>query len=253
LETAIIDLLEQKLKLPFPGYNVDKLKPTVRVNALLQAEAGGTCIEDTLKALLATGFSTIKIKVGRNGVDDDIKKINHVAKILPRGVIIRLDANGLWDFETALEFGKNVDQTFIEYIEEPFNDFHRFPDFYTGTGIPTALDESLEHIDLEDPRIPEGVKAFVLKPTILGGIERTMGFIGLARNHGLKPIISSCFEVGPGFDRLIKMAAAIDFDDGAHGLDTLKYLESDLLPRRIVMDKGCFFATDERTSMDKHG
>jgi O-succinylbenzoate synthase len=251
LETAIMGLLEQKVKKPFPGYNVGKLKEAVRVNALLHADVGEDSIEDAVKAMAAGGFKTIKIKVGRNEMDDDIKKINHVVKILPRGLVIRLDANGLWDFETALKFGKNINSEFIEYIEEPCSDFHAFPDFYTGTGLPVALDESLEHIDPEAPRIPAGVKAFVLKPTILGGIGRTMGFVGLAAKHGLKPIISSCFEVGPGFDRLIKMAAAIDFDDSAHGLDTLKYLESDLLPQPLVMEKGCFFCHGQtRTDTD---
>ena len=237
-ETAVVDLLEQQLQKPFPGYDVDKLKETVEINGLLHANTGGKAIEDSVKELLAEGFKTIKIKVGRNKVDEDIRKINHVTGILPPGVVIRLDANRLWDLETAVQFGKSIDKTFIEYIEEPCGEFDRFPDFYGTTGIPVALDESLEHIDPEAPRIQRGVKALVLKPTILGGVRRTMDFIALARNHGLKPVISSCFEVGPGFDRLVKIAAAIDFDDSAHGLDTLKYLESDLLPRRFAIKKG---------------
>jgi O-succinylbenzoate synthase len=61
--------------------------------------------------------------------------------------------------------------------------------------------------------------------------------VDLAMGYGIKPVISSCFEVGPGFMALLKMAASTE-GDSASGLDTLKYLEGSLFSRAVVIENG---------------
>ncbi|MCP5106011.1 MAG: o-succinylbenzoate--CoA ligase [bacterium] len=225
LETAVVNLLENRLDKSFSSIVSGNPREKIAVNALLQGELSG--VEDRVGELLVKGFKTIKIKVGRGILEEDIEMVNRVVKCLLPGVVIRLDANRLWDIETAIRFGRGVDGECIEYIEEPFADFGGISRFYGETGIAVGLDESLEYIDMDNPFIPGGVKAFVLKPVILGGIERTGRFIDLAERHGIVPVISSCFEVGEGFGMLLEMAASIDFVDVASGLDTLKYLKQE--------------------------
>jgi O-succinylbenzoate synthase len=212
-----------------------KSRQKIPVNALLHPNRSR--LETQIEELLDSGFRTIKIKVGRQDPGDDIDTVNRVSRMLPGGVSLRLDANRLWDFDTAVSFGRAVDSTFIEYVEEPFPDVSRIPAFCSNTGIAVALDESLDSVDPREARIPAGVGAFVLKPAMLGGIRRTLDFMLLAKNRGIKPVISSCFEAGPGFALLLKIAAALD-SDSASGLDTLKYLEQNLFKTPLIIEDG---------------
>ncbi|MCP4213794.1 MAG: o-succinylbenzoate synthase [bacterium] len=228
LETAFINLLENKYQRLFQTVLSSNPKAVVPVNALLQTGGGERDVEESLGRLLADGFTTIKIKVGRNTLAEDIRIINRATALLPEGARLRLDANRLWSLPDAFRFAENIDTpSAIEYIEEPVAG--NLPEllslFFQETGIRTALDESLSEVEPEGLEVPDGVAALVLKPTILGGIQRTLRFIEQARDRGLAPVISSCFEVGPGFDMLRKLAASIDFCDTASGLDTMKYLK----------------------------
>lgn len=255
LETAIIQLAENMLNKPFPEIISNNPKRQIPVNALLHTDiytdiSGISTITGEVGKLLASGFKTIKIKVGRKPLMKDIEIVNRTAEMLPLGVRLRLDANRLWDFETALKFGKKVDKRCLEYIEEPFaiNNIKQISEFYLQTGIGVALDESLDSIISRGVEMPLGVSAFILKPTLLGGFKRVGEFVALAKDRRIKPVISSCFEVGPGFTALLKMAAAIDFDDSASGLDTLKYLERNLLSQPVLIENGSIHTTNMTNS-----
>jgi O-succinylbenzoate synthase len=244
LETAILQLVEIGLKKPFSAIISQYPKERIAVNALLHLpDLSQPGVGEEVGKLLADGFRVIKIKVGRRSAAEDIEIVNRATAILPAGVRLRLDANRLWDFETALEFGKKVDKRFIEYIEEPFiiNDIGQISEFYSQTGIGVALDESLNSIissELVFPVKLAAVKAFILKPTILGGIGRTGELVDLAIGEGIEPVISSCFEVGPGFLALLKMAAVIGCDESVFGLDTLKYLTGNLFSQPLEIENG---------------
>jgi o-succinylbenzoate synthase len=242
LETAAVNLLQHYMKKVFPGAAAAADRRKIPVNALLHSSVQLETVEDSIKEIVAKGFKTIKIKVGRDSPAEDIERINRAAGVLPPGVMIRLDANQQWDFQTAVTFAKGINdnKAFIEYIEEPFRfkNIRGLGQFYQETGIPTALDETLQGKKPGDLQIPEGLAAIVLKPSLLGGFGQIGGFTDLARQHRLKPIISSCFEAGPGFAELCKIVLTIDFDDSASGLDTLKYLDGNLFLRPVTIEDG---------------
>lgn len=246
VETAILQLVENNLKKPFSEIIGRQARRKIAVNALLHltdVSQAGVDIGAEVGKLLADGFKVIKIKVGRRAAAEDIEIVNRAAEILPSGVRLRLDANRLWDFETALEFGKKVDKRFIEYIEEPFiiNNNAQISEFYSQTGIGVALDESLNRIISSRIAIPAevaAVKAFILKPTLLGGFGRTGELVDLAMGEGIEPVLSSCFEVGPGFMALLKMAAIIGSAETVFGLDTLKYLKGNLFSQPVEIENG---------------
>lgn len=246
METAIVNLLKSYLKKTFAQGMEKKPLIPIRVNGLLHlditVERDHVSVVDSVGHLVESGFSTIKIKVARGPVDLEIEMTNRIAALLPPGILLRLDANQRWDYEQALEFGSGVSaaKCVIEYIEEPFaaEATAQLESFSRITGIPLALDESLETLDPAEAVIPKGVAAFVIKPTLLGGFGRIMDFITLARQHQIKPVISSCFEVGPGFVELCKLVLTIDFARCAAGLDTLGYLERNLIKTPISVCGG---------------
>lgn len=223
LETAFFNL--EKLACPLKQ---------VKVNGLLYPDPQH--LETQVAELVAMGFETIKIKVARLSLDIEIPLIRKVSALLPPNVKLRLDANGLWDYSRAVTFGLGIQGVTLEYIEEPCQDSTQFQDFHCATGLPVAVDESLGV--MSQSNFPQGVVALILKPSFMGGIRRTLQWIQIARQNCLKPVISSCFEAGPGFAQLVHLAATIDFDDSVSGLDTMKYFGQDLFVHSPVMTRG---------------
>jgi o-succinylbenzoate synthase len=147
---------------------------------------------------------------------------------------LRLDANRAWVLAEAVAFGRAVAACRIEYLEEPLTDPVGLTEFHAATGIPTALDESLQECESQTLAIPDGVAALILKPAVLGGLAVTLAFIRLAAAHRLKCVITSVFESGIGLAALAGLAAAAG--GGPHGLDTGRWLGADLLEDSFTAD-----------------
>lgn len=189
------------------------------------------------RQLLVAGYSTVKLKVGRQPLEQDIAFVRNARQALGSACRLRLDANRYWDVATAIRFGRAVADYEIEYIEEPLADSAQITAFYELTGIPVALDESLIPANPATLEVPSGVSAFVLKPTVLGGFERTLRFIELAESRRLKAVISSVFESGIGLAALANYAAAF-CGIVPVGLDTYRWLREDLPEQRFTVNGG---------------
>lgn len=229
-ETALIRLYEAVTGAIFAGLPVPDPETEVPVNALLlgRQTQDPELLADVMRRLADNGFTTVKMKVGQGGVENDIACVRRVLDIndeLSSPLALRLDANGAWRFEDAVFFARGVDVGRIEYIEEPLRDMEAVTRFFKKTGLPCAMDESLRSYTGALEAFPEGVRALVLKPSVLGGVSRCLDFIGAARNNGMTAVISSCYEAGPGFPMLMRLAALCHQPETAHGLDTLKYLD----------------------------
>ncbi len=182
-----------------------------------------------VQGMLPQGIRLIKLKVGRGPMDADIEKVNQVSRLIFAKARLILDANRLWRLNEALEFAKALRSDCIEYLEEPFAPASRasWNHFFKKTKIPWALDESLDRIHPQDLDRLQGLKAIVLKPTIVGGVLTTLAWMDWAKRRDLSAVISSSLETGIG----LSMLAGLALMNGAlpAGLDTLKYFERDVL------------------------
>src|ERR687894_688211 len=112
--------------------------------------------------------------------------------------------------------------------EEPLADPARLPGLVRELGVPVALDESL--VGMEPERLEETFAvAFVLKPTLLGGISRTLRVAGRALHLGVTPVISSAYESGVGTAALVALAAGIGDRPVPAGLDPYRAIAEDAL------------------------
>jgi O-succinylbenzoate synthase len=234
LETAVLDLLAGVNNTTLAGLLNPSYQQTLPVNGLL---ADGIGIQEQVRRLLAEGYTAVKLKVGRQSLEQDIALVRTVRQALGSATALRLDANRSWDFATAVRFGKALADCPVEYLEEPLADPQRSADFYHLTGIPVALDESLAGWEPETVSIAEGIQAFVLKPAVLGGLARTARFIRLAGRQHIKAVISSVFESGVGLAALTSYAAALSAGVPA-GLDTYRWLREDLPVQRFAAHGG---------------
>jgi len=234
---AVLDLLSNSKRIPFyklfnPIYN-----KSVPVNGLLIGTANEILMNT--EALIAEGYTTLKIKVGKQSLDNDIFIVKKVSAITGEKIKIRLDANQAWSLNEALYFAGEISDVNIEYIEEPLKHVEELPEFSQISGLPVALDESLTDYDPVTGKFPNWVKAIILKPSVIGDINRTIQFIKQAKIQNIIPVISSTFESGLTLNALAQLASIFMPKGTAVGIDTFRWLSQDLLttPFKIIQGK----------------
>ncbi|MBN1561877.1 o-succinylbenzoate synthase [candidate division KSB1 bacterium] len=219
LESALLDLAAQERGVAIAALFTDSPADKIPVNALVD---GGPEAATCALQLVESGYQTLKIKIGRNAVNADIKMVRDVQAAVGRQIKLRLDANRARSLQQAISFGQSVSDLNIDYIEEPLIDARLLAQFHAETGIPIALDESLRSLGHALP----GVVAVILKPGIHGGFYESIRLIEWARAHAMRPIISSAFLSAVGLRVAAHLAAAYSPDD-ACGLATSRWLAQD--------------------------
>ncbi len=167
------------------------------------------------KAFVDLKPGIFKLKVGDRNIPLDVKKVNDLRKLLGSNATFRLDGNRVWSLNEAILFTELVGHQNIAFLEEPLSDMSRLNTFYEKTHFPVALDETLAIVKCGinapgrcSPTLAhhEAVKAYVLKPMILGGIVPTLEWIEEAKSLGKKSIISSTFESSVGLKILANLS-----------------------------------------------
>ena len=172
-------------------------------------------------------YRSVKLKVGTRTVAEDLRLLRALGEELGDGVSLRLDANRAWSYEEAAEFARGAPG--FEYLEEPLADPLRMPDLAREVGVPLALDESLVGMEPDELEKHRYARAVVLKPTLLGGISRTLSIAERALRLGMTPVLSSAYESGVGTAALVALAAGIGERPIPAGLDTYRALAEDVL------------------------
>jgi len=234
LESAVLHLMANAQNKPLYKLIPDSTGHDIRIAGLLTGTNGNLAAQ--ARDLISEGFSEIKLKVGGE-VEEDIARVREVNNVAYGKVLLHVDANQQWNYDQALAFGKEIGCAAISYIEEPFKEIGRIPEFFQETLIPVALDESLRDLDIEDIRHISGVETLVLKPMMLGGIEKTIQLMTQAENFAIDTVISSSFESSLGIWTLANIAEAATHNNAA-GLDTMKWLKEDIFNESIHFRNG---------------
>lgn len=185
------------------------------------------------RELAGAGWRAVKVKVGRGDPEADARLIADLRRALGPGVEIRADANRAWGMDEAKAFAKGVAGADLGFVEEPLRDPASLPLLWMDTGLPIALDETVQ-IPQGEAFIRGWVSAVVLKPTLVGGIVQTLRLAGLARSVGARPVVSSAYESGVGMRGLVALAAATGAEPA--GLDTARAFTSDTLATPLVIE-----------------
>jgi O-succinylbenzoate synthase len=186
--------------------------------------AAGERVVDAVSLLLADGYSSIKIKVGRQDLEQDIETVKALRELVGSRATLRLDANQAWSRKEALQFGYAIGPDRIDYIEEPTHDPADHALFFEETGLAVGLDESLVDLDPDDLDGLTGVAALVLKPALLGSIPHCLAFIMAAEARGINVVLSSLFESPQALRFYAQWAVQCQFADVPQGLDTWRWM-----------------------------
>lgn len=170
----------------------------------------------------------IKLKVARQSVQQDISLFTQLTSLNPL-LAIRLDANQRWTREQASLFFSRIDTRQLDYIEEPTASFSDNLQLAQRYQIGLALDETLQPPDFCFQQSRQ-IRALILKPMLIGSLNRVHHFINIAREQQLTVSISSSFESVIGLLQLAYLGDSYKKETPLSlGLDTLKYFQPDLL------------------------
>jgi O-succinylbenzoate synthase len=230
-ELALWDLYAAAHVKALPELVTPRPRSTVAVSALISGPPA-TALEEAHRARSA-GYEAVKLKVGARPVEEDIELVHVVNEELGDAVALRLDANRAWNLEEAERFARGTAALRFEYVEEPLADPTLLPTFAKNHGVPVALDESLVGMEPESLEDHGYARAVVLKPTLLGGLSRTLRFAAHASRLSIEPVISSAYETGVGTAALVALAAGVGDEEVPIGLDTYRRLAEDILHPRL--------------------
>ena len=217
----------------------EPLRDTIPVNCTIPA------VGPAQAAAMAagSGCGTAKVKVAEPGQSlvDDLDRVAAVRDALGRGGRVRIDANGAWDVDTAVDAIAKLRPYDLEYVEQPCATVEELADLRrrlarAGTDTPIAADESIRRS--ADPlRVARlgAADVAVLKVQPLGGVRMCLD---LAEQIKLPVVVSSAVETSIGIRAGVALAAALPDLPYACGLNTVTLLADDLAVEPLVAHGG---------------
>lgn len=208
----------------------------VAVNATIGAADVATALTNVNLAI-ASGITTIKLKVAHRRLDADLALIEGTRRALGDGGEIRLDANGGWRPDEALAALDTAASFGVALCEEPTSGIDAIAAVGAESTVAVAVDESLRSLaDLDDVLAHGSIASIVVKPQAVGGPDHAMAIVSRARTAGVTPIVTTMIDSAIGVAHAVHVAAASGVDI-AHGLATSALLASDVA-RPLAVDDG---------------
>ncbi len=206
LEMAIFDNAARALGRPLYAYlGLPKPQAIKTTMTIALAEP----VEMAARAKEAAGFSALKLKVG---VEGDIERVEAVRRATSQP--IRVDANGGWTVDAAIEKIKKLKALGVEMVEQPLakDDLEGYRKLSEEAVLPIWVDESV--ITPEDLKKLKGlVSGVVLKIQKMGGIKPALEIAYLARGMGMGVMLGCMVESSVGIAAGCHIAAVCDYID----------------------------------------
>lgn len=212
VETALADLHNGGRMIPFPSDWTDG-GVGLPINGLVWM---GTVEEMTRRAeeKIADGFRCVKLKIGGCDFAREVRILEQLRqRFAPEDLEIRLDANGAFGCDEALEKLRRLAVLDIHSIEQPIaaRQWDAMQTLCSVSPIDIALDEELigVHDMAEKRRMLEYLrpKYIILKPALCGGFSGSSEWITTAENLGIGWWVTSALESNVGLNALAQWVA----------------------------------------------
>ena len=239
LETAFLDLASDPSKILFPSAFTQG-KAYIPINGLVWM---GTIdfMQRQIREKINAGFRCIKLKIGAIDFNQELELIRSIRKSFAASDIeIRVDANGAFKTDEALEKLNQLAAFHIHSIEQPIRQgqWDEMATLIKKSPIPVALDEEL--IGIHDPvmkqKLLEELKPdfLILKPGLLGGFEAANDWIKLAAQHQTGWWVTSALESNIGLNAIAQWTFRLN-NPMPQGLGTGELFTNNIpSPLRIV-------------------
>ncbi|MDA2938705.1 mandelate racemase, partial [Acidobacteria bacterium AH-259-A15] len=111
-----------------------------------------SALQDEIQAYLDQGYDTVKIKIGGAPLDEDLRRIEAVLKVVGSAQRLALDANARFNREVALQYSDALAPYGLKWYEEPVDplDFASLAEVSRSSSTPLATGENL--FSMQDSR-----------------------------------------------------------------------------------------------------
>jgi len=210
-----------------------KIREAVEVNAILP-----NVEKSQVKKILErfSGCKTIKIKI--NNFKSDYELLTEVLSLVPDATL-RLDVNGQWELDEAVENLNNFYREFkdnIDYVEQPCLDFEDLKRLRKQIKIKIAIDESIRKNRYSNLKLLREIADIaIIKWAPTGGIHAALT---LSETINLPVVISSALESSIGISHGLALAQSIPNLYGACGLGSASLFKFDVTDQPFVINEG---------------
>ena len=207
LEQAFLSLgSENPFKL-FPSDFTERQAP-ISINGLIWM-GDVAYMRSQLEQKLQDGFRCIKMKIGAIDFQTELNILKSIRSSFgPDRIELRVDANGAFHPDDALDKLEQLAQFAIHSIEQPIKpqQWEIMAQLCEKTPLPIALDEELIGISdvTKKEKLLQTIKPqyIILKPSLVGGYANSEEWIDIAERHKIGWWITSALESNIGLNAI---------------------------------------------------
>ena len=207
LEQAFLSLHSQSPFELFPS-KFTKENQVIPINGLVWM-GDEEFMRKQIKEKLKTGFSCIKMKIGAIDFETEINLLKSIRKEFSSIEIeLRVDANGGFHPDNALEKLKRLSDLEIHSIEQPIKQgqFQEMASLCEKSPLSIALDEELIGVFsvTKKKEVLQTIQPqyIILKPSLIGGFKGSNEWIEIANSQNVAWWITSALESNVGLNAI---------------------------------------------------
>jgi O-succinylbenzoate synthase len=175
------------------------------------------------------GFSCVKVKVGYDG---DVERVAEVRDAIGPHIALRVDANGVWDLDTAVIKLRAMARYDLEFAEQPVESLADLARLHSRVDVPLAADECIGTLnDVCTLARRDAADLLVIKVQRCGGVRPAMAW---AEAADMPVVVTSMLETSVGIAAGVALAAALPELPYACGLGTASLLVDDVTAHPLV-------------------
>ena len=143
---------------------------------------------DDMHHIINRGFDAVKMKLGRSDPLEDFQRVRAVRQAIGDDIKLMVDVNTVWDLETAIYWGKRLEELNIEWLEEPLHPFDVRSHAALAKAIrtPIAVGETVYTVyGFREYIAQQAAGVLQADVTKLSGIEEWLEVAALGQANGL--------------------------------------------------------------------
>jgi O-succinylbenzoate synthase len=191
---------------------------------------------------LTQGFRCVKLKIGALDFSKELLLLEQIRKhFTAQQIEIRVDANGAFSSESALDKLKILTQFELHSIEQPIaaGQHEQMRVLCEQSPLSIALDEELIGVSsMQKEALLDKIRPqyIILKPSLLGGFAASLEWIQLAEARQIGWWVTSALESNIGLNAIAQWTATLTTDK-PQGLGT-GGLYTNNIPSPLVVENG---------------